>query len=134
MLYERAPGCKGYADLLEINASLVAGKELQIVLYVLGTAGNPDRSLIVFDNSLLTSGYTGGERLNLVEIRSLALRFTEDHKSAVFRFCGDLDFCIPPGTEIASHISFVVAEIRGVETAQSPIKDLYCLCRGVEVK
>ena len=93
-------GARDRRGLLEINASLVSRKELQIVLYVLGTAGNPDRCLIVFDNSLLISGYTAGERLNLVEIRSLALRFTENHKSAVLRFCGDMDFSIPPGTEI----------------------------------
>lgn len=119
-------------NLLEINVSLVAGKELQVVLYVLRRTSNPDGSLAVLDNSLLPSVNAGCKIPNLIKIRSFCTCLTKYHKSAVLRFCGDLDLREPPGTEIGDQVFGAIAEVRNVETVKLLPTDPNGLCRSVE--
>lgn len=124
-----ARDCRG---LLEINASLVSRKELQIVLYVLRRTSNPDESLAVLDNSLLPSVNAGCKIPNLIKIRSFCTCLTKYHKSAVLHFCGDLDLREPPGTEIGDQVFGAIAEVRNVETVKLLPTDPNGLCRSVE--
>lgn len=127
-------GARDRLDLLEINVSLVTGKELQIVLHVFGTAGNPDGSLAVLDNSLLPSVNAGCKIPNLIKIRSFCTCLTKYHKSAVLRFCGDLDLREPPGTEIGDQVFGAIAEVRSVETVKLLPTDSNGLSRSAEVR